>query len=283
MTHRDDDHLIDHLRCQTFRREQVHGGQLDLAPSGVYVFVAVEPPHLAYVGRSGRLTSRVRALPRQRQVFSHLLTFDVPGLDLGLDTLKELEKRILRGAWVEWGWAHWTNRLDLWIMGTDRYASPGSPSMMAVVDRVLSETQRFMSGQATFRPGLPVLLEMTHAMGSARDEVHAFGTATAFGFTVLAGSRLSSAFGSVAQLRAAQGWEAQAALQLWRNGILDRQYGTRTRAEGLYFMHDHEFEDQGVAASVLLGRPARPELWRELSQSEIDALSVPHGSHRRWQ
>lgn len=72
------------------------------------------------------------------------------------------------------------------------------------------------------------------------------------------------------------------ALQLWQERILDRQYGTRTRADGIYVMHDHEFEDQGVAASVLLGRPARTDLWRALTRAEIDALSVPHGSHRRW-
>jgi hypothetical protein len=52
--------------------------------------------------------------------------------------------------------------------------------------------------------------------------------------------------------------------------------------DGLYFMSDHEFEDPGIAASVLLGRPAPAELWRELTQSEINELSVPHGSHRRW-
>ena len=282
MTIQDDDHLFSCLRCQVFRREQIHAGPLDLAPNGLYVFVAIEPPHLTYVGRSSNLEARVTALRRRRSVFSNLLAFDFPGVDLPLATLKELEKRVLRGAWLEWEWAYWTNRMDLWIMGDDRYLSPGSPDTMTVVDRVLSTTQRFLQDQPTFQPGVPALLEMTHALGSARDEVHAVGTPTASGFAVLAGSRLSSGFKSITQLMEAEGPEVQRALQLFRRGILDRQSGTLTRKDGLYFMYDHEFADPGVAASVLLGRPAPAKLWRELTQAEIDELSVPHGSHRRW-
>jgi hypothetical protein len=282
MTTQDDDHLVDSLRCRIFRREQIRKGALGLASSGLYVFVDVEPPHVTYVGRSANMEARVTALRRRRSGFSNLLTFDFPGLHVPLATLKELEKRVLRSAWIEWDWARWTNRMDLWIRGDDRYLSPGSPSVMSVVDRVLSETRRFMQGQPAFRPGLPTLLEMTHALGGARDEVHAVGTFTASGFTVLTGSRLSSKFKSVAQLKAAQGPEAQIALDLLRHGILDRQYGTLTRMDGLYLMSDHEFEDPGIAASVLLGRPAPAELWRELTQAEINELSVPHGSHRRW-
>lgn len=278
----DDDPLPEALRSRAFPLAQVHENPPELADAGLYIFVRVAPPHLTYLGRSRSLKNRVTAQRRIRQVFSHVLAFDFPGVPVSLATSRELERRALRSAWERWDWARWTNQTDLWVKFVDRCVWPGSPPMMNVVERALTGVEEFMAGQATFDPRRPTYLRMTHVLEGPCKDVHAFGTPTEAGFTVLAGSRLSLSFRSVNQLRSSRSQEAKQALQLWEQGILDHKSSTRTREEGLYFLHDQEFASPQAATTVLLGQRVETDQWREPTEEELLRFEVPRGAHRRW-
>jgi hypothetical protein len=154
--------------------------------------------------------------------------------------------------------------------------------MMEAVERVLTEVEQFMASQSMFDPRCPTYLDMNRILGRPSDEVHAFGAAAAAGFTVLAGSRLSLGLKSAAMLRAGQDPEVQLARRLWERGILHRKSNTRTREDGIYFLHDQGFADPLEAASVLFGRRVEVDLWREPTEEERLRFSVPPGTHRRW-
>ena len=282
MSNQDDSALPVMLRFRAFPCEQVYANSLEFADAGLYVFVRVEPPHFIYLGRSLSLIKRLKAQRRIRQVFLYLMVFDFPGLQMSLSTSMDLERRLLRAAWDRWGWARWTNQTDLWVKFFDRCVWPGSPSMMDVVERVLTGVEEFMAAQATFDPRRPAYLRMTRIFGRPSDEVHAFGRPGPSGFTVLAGSRLSLRFRSFAQLRTAESPEARLALRLWKDGLLDRKSGTRTREEGIYFLRDQAFATSQVASSILLGRQAETEQWRKPTEPELLRFDVPPGSHPRW-
>jgi hypothetical protein len=216
----------------------------------IYVFLKYAPPHFIYLGLSRDVEERVFKQRRLRDTYSRVLIFRIEGY-VDFELLREIEMRALRMAWKRWPWASWSNNRDLWVKGPDLYARPGHLDLMALVEKILQETEDHLEGVRTFDPAPFRPLPVTHQIGSPSSEIFAIGSSSRRGITVLKGSRLPRFVKSVADLRALDTPHAASALDYRRRGLLDCKTWTVTRVDGIYFTHDTFFSDWTAAASLV--------------------------------
>jgi hypothetical protein len=216
----------------------------------IYLFLKYAPAHLTYLGFSGDLEDRVFKQLRLRDTYSCVMIFRIKGY-VDRELLREIETRALRTAWKRWPWASWSNDRALRVKGPDFYACPGHPDLMALVEKILQETEAHLEGIRTFDPTPIQPLPVTHQIGSPSSEIFAIGSASRRGITVLKGSRLPRFVKSVADLRGLNTSHAKFALGYYRQGLLDRKRWTLTRDDGIYFAHDTFFPDWAAAASLV--------------------------------
>lgn len=216
----------------------------------IYVFLKYKPPHFVYLGVSRDVEDRVFNQRRLRDTYSCVLIFRIKGY-VDFELLQEIETRALRMAWKRWPWASWSNERDLRVKGPDRYACPGHPDLMALVEKILCETEAHLEGSRTFDPTPILPLPVTHQIGSPASEIFAIGSSSRRGITVLTGSRLPRFIKCVADLRALDTPHATSALEYHRWGLLARKRWTVRRDDGIYFTHNTFFPDWTAAASLV--------------------------------
>lgn len=226
-------------------RETLHRGG-----HAIYVFLKHTPPHLIYLGLSRDVANRVFKQRRLRDTYSCVLIFRIKGY-VDFEHLQEIETRALRMGWQRWPWASWSNVKDLWVKGPDLYAYPGHPDLMALVEKILWETEAYLECIRTFDPAPIKPLPVTHQIGSPSSDIFAVGSSSRRGITVLKGSRLPSFVKCLADLRALNTPLSKSALEFRRRGFLDHRTWTVRRDEGIYFIHDTFFPDKTVAASLV--------------------------------
>lgn len=135
-------------------------GKIRWAHSGIYVFICPKTGRI-YIGQSTRLSSRGYKQLYLRRWAKSLIIFDFEGF-LCPETVKILEKRILRHAYERFAAAAWENERDLFAPSPDPFGKWGIyPELDALTRKVVDEIEECFLGSIPFEAPLVA----THTLG----------------------------------------------------------------------------------------------------------------------
>lgn len=250
----------------------------------IYIFASLSDPFLTYIGMSNGPELRLKGQFRLRRLFSAVLVFSLDA-SINLTTHKEIEARLLRGAFKRWFWVRWINRRGLWTLGQDQYDAKAHPAMSMLVARILTEAEYYYDTQIKCHRPAVKFLEVTHVMADAD------GTLFAFGFTygkngskfiILAGSRMSPNCRKKDDLLE-NGKYPGCRAGLWEWGFLDRVGSLKGGYSSVFFTRDTVCPNERIAAETICGYLGPQYRWRKTTAEEKMAYKLVNNTYRPFE
>lgn len=223
-----------------------------------YAFVRDQPlPLRAYGGLSCQPFRRISDQITRFKWATAVITFELRGYLLP-ETLRILEKRLLRHGYATLPGAIWHNERGLSARSPDPYSVWGIyPDLDDLTHAIMSNIASLFPKIATIPLELP---EMTHILGGPEKEVYGRMAQIGRRTILLKGSRVSSLAPNITSLEKIKGFSWRRGSPLWFEGRMEKRPATMTRPAGLCLSEPAPFQTPEDAARFLT--LDQPDQWK---------------------